>query len=90
MVDPWQTTLYTDWTCELVASTKRLVLVLLVGVIVALIIERLTDTLDPGNIYLGINIISGEEVGIKLESVKAKHPQLEYESKSLQDTCWGR
>jgi casein kinase I family protein HRR25 len=40
----------------------------------------LTDPL-PGDIYLGINIISGEEVAIKLESVKAKHPQLEYESK---------
>jgi hypothetical protein len=34
-----------------------------------------------GDIYLGINIITGEEVAIKLESVKAKHPQLEYESK---------
>ena len=34
-----------------------------------------------GDIYLGTNIISGEEVAIKLESVKAKHPQLEYESK---------
>jgi casein kinase I family protein HRR25 len=51
-----------------------LVPVLLVGVIVALIIEWLTNTLDPGDIYLGIDIISGEEVGIKLESVKAKHP----------------
>lgn len=38
-------------------------------------------TLFAGDIYLGINIISGEEVAIKLESVKAKHPQLEYESK---------
>ena len=37
--------------------------------------------LITGDIYLGINIISGEEVAIKLESVKAKHPQLEYESK---------
>jgi casein kinase I family protein HRR25 len=27
-----------------------------------------------GDIYLGVNIISGEEVAIKLESVKAKHP----------------
>jgi casein kinase I family protein HRR25 len=34
-----------------------------------------------GDIYLGVNIISGEEVAIKLESVKAKHPQLEYEAK---------
>jgi serine/threonine protein kinase len=34
-----------------------------------------------GELYLGINIQSGEEVGIKLESVKTKHPQLHYESK---------
>ncbi|KAJ7825656.1 hypothetical protein B0H14DRAFT_3726210, partial [Mycena olivaceomarginata] len=34
-----------------------------------------------GDIYLGINVISGEEVAIKLESAKAKQPQLEYESK---------
>lgn len=34
-----------------------------------------------GDIYLGVNIISGEEVAIKLESIKAKHPQLEYEAK---------
>ena len=40
-----------------------------------------TSPFSLGDIYLGINIISGEEVAIKLESVKAKHPQLEYESK---------
>jgi casein kinase I homolog HRR25 len=49
-----------------------------------------------GDIYLGIshipekvmilmgvgtNIISGEEIAIKLESTKAKHPQLEYEAR---------
>lgn len=34
-----------------------------------------------GEIFLGTNVISGEEVAIKLESVKAKHPQLEYEAK---------
>lgn len=34
-----------------------------------------------GDIYLGTNIISGEEVAIKLENIKAKHPQLEYEAK---------
>ena len=28
-----------------------------------------------GDIYLGINISNGEEVAIKLESVKARHPQ---------------
>jgi predicted Ser/Thr protein kinase len=43
----------------------------------------------PGDIYLGVNIISGEEVAIKLESVKAKHPQLEYESKVYKTLAGG-
>jgi len=34
-----------------------------------------------GDIYLGTNITSNEEVAIKLESVKSKHPQLLYEAK---------
>ncbi|XP_024392699.1 uncharacterized protein [Physcomitrium patens] len=34
-----------------------------------------------GEIYLGTNLVTHEEVGIKLESIKAKHPQLLYESK---------
>ncbi|XP_076632303.1 casein kinase I isoform X1 [Colletes latitarsis] len=39
-----------------------------------------------GDIYLGINISngevrSGEEVAVKLESIRARHPQLLYESK---------
>jgi len=34
-----------------------------------------------GDIYLGTNIQTNEEVAIKLESVKSKHPQLLYESK---------
>uniref|UniRef100_A0A804U6Q1 non-specific serine/threonine protein kinase n=1 Tax=Zea mays TaxID=4577 RepID=A0A804U6Q1_MAIZE len=34
-----------------------------------------------GELYLGVNIQNGEEVGIKLEPVKTKHPQLHYESK---------
>jgi len=34
-----------------------------------------------GDIYLGVNIQTEEEVAIKLESVRAKHPQLLYESK---------
>ena len=45
--------------------------------------------MDAGDIYLGINIISGEEVAIKLESVKAKHPQLEYESKVYKTLAGG-
>lgn len=43
----------------------------------------------PGDIYLGCNIISGEEVAIKLESVKAKHPQLEYEAKVYKTLAGG-
>ncbi|XP_027367863.1 casein kinase 1-like protein 10 isoform X1 [Abrus precatorius] len=34
-----------------------------------------------GELYLGVNLQSGEEVAVKLESVKTKHPQLLYESK---------
>jgi len=34
-----------------------------------------------GDIYLAINISNGEEVAVKLESSKARHPQLLYESK---------
>eukprot|EP00854_Cymbomonas_tetramitiformis_P010656 gene10656-12603_t len=34
-----------------------------------------------GDIYLGTNVQTQEEVGIKLESIKTKHPQLLYESK---------
>ncbi|KAJ0453917.1 putative protein kinase CK1-CK1 family [Helianthus annuus] len=34
-----------------------------------------------GELFLGVNIQSGEEVAIKLESIKTKHPQLHYESK---------
>ena len=34
-----------------------------------------------GDIYLGKDIPTGEEVAIKLESVKTRHPQLHYESK---------
>ncbi|KAK9931193.1 hypothetical protein M0R45_018480 [Rubus argutus] len=34
-----------------------------------------------GELYLGINVQTGEEVAVKLESAKTKHPQLHYESK---------
>ncbi|KAI7743572.1 hypothetical protein M8C21_000771 [Ambrosia artemisiifolia] len=34
-----------------------------------------------GELYLGVNVKSGEEVAVKLESSKTKHPQLHYESK---------
>ncbi|KAI1708871.1 casein kinase I isoform epsilon [Ditylenchus destructor] len=34
-----------------------------------------------GDIYLGENIVTHEEVAIKLECVKTKHPQLHIEAK---------
>ncbi|KAK9747649.1 hypothetical protein RND81_02G005600 [Saponaria officinalis] len=34
-----------------------------------------------GELFLGVNVQTGEEVAIKMESVKTKHPQLHYESK---------
>jgi serine/threonine protein kinase len=38
---------------------------------------------------IGTNIISGEEIAIKLESVKAKHPQLEYEARVYKSLAGG-
>jgi serine/threonine protein kinase len=43
-------------------------------------------TLTP---TIGTNIISGEEIAIKLESVKAKHPQLEYEARVYKSLAGG-
>jgi len=34
-----------------------------------------------GDIYISTNVTTGEEVAIKLESIKSRHPQLLYESK---------
>ncbi|XP_076921442.1 casein kinase 1-like protein 9 [Bidens hawaiensis] len=34
-----------------------------------------------GELYLGVSIQTGEEVAVKLEPTKTKHPQLNYESK---------
>ena len=72
-----------------IASARRSALAPSVGLLVAII--SLSGVLTPfsGDIYLGINIISGEEVAIKLESVKAKHPQLEYESKVYKTLAGG-
>ncbi|KAJ3339656.1 serine/threonine protein kinase [Entophlyctis luteolus] len=42
-----------------------------------------------GDIFLGTNTINGEEVAIKLESVRAKHPQLEYEARVYKSLAGG-
>lgn len=87
----WPTTGLTDWTLESVESTgwaRRLGQAPLVRRF-ACSSPALIDPFSSGDIYLGINIISGEEVAIKLESVKAKHPQLEYESKVYKTLAGG-
>ena len=42
---------------------------------------RPRPTPRPADIYLGTNVTTGEEVAMKLESTKSKHPQLVYEAK---------
>ncbi|KFY47005.1 hypothetical protein V494_00229 [Pseudogymnoascus sp. VKM F-4513 (FW-928)] len=42
-----------------------------------------------GEIYLGKNIISGEEVAIKLESAKAERPQLKHEARVYKSLAGG-
>ena len=49
----------------------------------------LTTCATPGSVYQGVHTIAGKEVAIKLESVKAKHPQLEYESKVYKTLAGG-
>jgi casein kinase I homolog HRR25 len=44
---------------------------------------------QPSLTIPGTNIISGEEIAIKLESVKAKHPQLEYEARVYKSLAGG-
>ncbi|CAI0400680.1 unnamed protein product [Linum tenue] len=34
-----------------------------------------------GELYIAVNVQTGDEVGVKLEPVKTRHPQLHYESK---------
>lgn len=42
-----------------------------------------------GEIYLAVNVVTNEEVAVKLESVKARHPQLEYESRIYRGLAGG-
>ncbi|KAJ1343497.1 casein kinase I isoform delta [Batrachochytrium salamandrivorans] len=42
-----------------------------------------------GEIYLGTNVVNQEEVAVKLESTRAKHPQLEYEARVYKSLAGG-
>lgn len=42
-----------------------------------------------GDIYIGINVSTGDEVAIKLESIKCRHPQLLYEAKLYKNFAGG-
>ncbi|XP_073063541.1 casein kinase 1-like protein 10 isoform X1 [Primulina eburnea] len=44
-------------------------------------LERKIGSGSFGELYLDVKLENGEEVAVKLESVKTKHPQLHYESK---------
>lgn len=89
----WQIPPHIDLISGWVASTgseKRLVQAPSVRLTLSLSWSPISNSVCcSGDIYLGINIISGEEVAIKLESVKAKHPQLEYESKVYKTLAGG-
>ena len=52
-------------------------------------VQPKSDSRYPGDIYLGVNIVSGEEVAIKLEPVTAKAPQLQYETEVYQALAGG-
>lgn len=42
-----------------------------------------------GEIYLGTNVVTGEEVAVKMESIRARHPQLEYEARVYRSLAGG-
>ena len=42
-----------------------------------------------GEIYLGVNVVNQEEVAIKIEPIRAKHPQLEYEARVYKSLAGG-
>ncbi|KAJ1955798.1 serine/threonine protein kinase [Dispira parvispora] len=42
-----------------------------------------------GEIYLGTNVVTNEDVAVKLENIKARHPQLEYEAKIYKNLAGG-
>ena len=51
--------------------------------------QRFQRDATTGTVFQGVHTVAGKEVAIKLESVKAKHPQLEYESKVYKTLAGG-
>ena len=42
-----------------------------------------------GEIYLGTNVVTHEDVAIKIEPLRSKHPQLEYEARVYKTLAGG-
>ena len=75
------------WGTSTVSAVRSVVVVLEISTLVR---HRTTPyVVHPAKFYTGTNIISGEEIAIKLESVKAKHPQLEYEARVYKSLAGG-
>jgi len=53
-------------------------------------VGRLIGSGSFGDIYHGTNVQTGEEVAIKMESVRSRHPQLLYESKLYKILAGGK
>ena len=71
------------------ASAARLVVAALVTSIWVRLSTNASCSQFFADCLIGTNIISGEEIAIKLESVKAKHPQLEYEARVYKSLAGG-
>lgn len=70
---------------------ERLVLVLLVKFIWVSKKKQYSSStvLTKISKFLGTNIMSGEDIAVKLESIRAAHPQLEYEARVYKTLAGG-
>lgn len=54
-----------------------------------LLISSYVAQIHVGVVYLGTNVVSKQEVAIKLEAIKAQHPQLENENEVYKSLAGG-
>jgi serine/threonine protein kinase len=72
-----------------VTSTESAARLAAVRSVTSILVRTACSSASPQLTCAGTNIISGEEIAIKLESVKAKHPQLEYEARVYKSLAGG-